>query len=305
MKQLLAILLFLGLPGAGVQTITRINDYTARANKAYQQENYAEAITAYNYLLNDLEVKDDKLRLNLAHTYYKASMLAEAKEQYHLLADHKSAPIRAIVHMQLGNIAGQNKKYTQALSLFRQALIDNPENETARYNYELVKKYLALHPEKAEETKTPQQTENQPPPPAYDEQQQEQPKLNPDANGDREDEVEKPDANPEGEQQQNSGDKGQQKQNREEASGNETGNTKGQQLQSQEQNNPINQRNSSEFASPDEDALARTQADRKRVRISTEKAKMLLNAMRDAELQYLQQLPKKPKSKKEKNSPDW
>lgn len=305
MKVWIAIFLLLSIPGEGIKTISRINDYADRAAKAYQQQKYAEAITAYEYLLNDLEVQDDQLRLNLGHTYYKAGLLTDALEQYRLLADHPSAHIRSIVHLQLGNIAGTNKKYLQALSLYRNALLAYPQNEVARYNYELVKKYLALHPEKAAQDKPePEPEEDQLPPPAFDDEQP-QPKQNPDKNGDQEAEIDTPQPDPAGEQKQKGG-KGTQPQNKQQqqALGNTTGETKGQQYSNEPDLPAGNEQGSSENASSG-DERARTEANQPHVKISPEKAKMLLNAMRDAELQYLQQLPKKAKSEPPKGKPNW
>ncbi|MER2997962.1 aerotolerance protein [Pontibacter populi] len=308
MKTLLAILLFLSIPVSGIQTISRINDYTVRAAKAYEKENYAEAITAYEYLLEDLEVKDDQLRLNLAHAYFKAGLWADAQNEYRLLADHSSAHIRSIVHLQLGNIASNGKKYAQALSLYRNALVANPENESARYNYELLKKYLELHPEKAEQDQPEpdqQQFEDDQLPPAAEENQEPQPKQNPDANGDQEEEIDAPQPDPAGQEQQKGGQSNQSRQkDKEEAAGNHPGETEGQQLNDQYDPNQKNPRGSNENAAAG-DSRARTQSERQQVKISAEKAKMLLNAMRDAELQYLQQLPKKAKSKKDNSKPDW
>lgn len=310
MKMWLAILLFLSIPGAGVKTISRINDFADRAARAYEKENYAEAITAYQYLLEELEVKDDQLRLNLAHAYFKAGLMAEAQNEYHLLADHASSHIRSVVHLQLGNVASYHKKYAQALSLYRNALIADPMNEEARYNYELLKKYLLLHPEKAEQDKPEpeaqqdgQHDEQMPSPAAED--LEPQPKLKPDANGTDEQEIDTPQPDPAG-REQNQGGKSRQPQQKdqEQAAGNESGDTEGQQLNNQFDPKQQTQRGSSENVAAD-DSRARTQADRQQVKISAEKAKMLLNAMRDAELQYLQQLPKKAKRKKDPGKPDW
>ncbi|NEM97177.1 tetratricopeptide repeat protein [Pontibacter burrus] len=305
MKVWIAIFLLLSIPGAGIKTISKINSYADRAAKAYKQEKYAEAITAYEYLLTDLNVEDDQIRLNLAHAYYKAGLLNEARDQYRYLADHSSAFIRAQVHLQLGNIAAANKKYPQALALYRNALLAEPENDIARYNYELLKKYLALYPEKANEDKPePQPEDDQLLPPAFDDSQT-QPKQNPDANGDREGETETPHPDPAGEQPNQNGNGGQpQNRQKEQATGNDPGETEGQKFDDKQEAPQQNDRGSSEnTASGDE--RARTEATQQQVIISPEKARMLLNAMRDAEMQYLQQLPKKPKSKPDKTKPDW
>lgn len=311
MKIWVAILLLLGIPGAGLKTISRINDFSDRAARAYQRENYAEAITAYEYLLNDLEVEDDQITLNLAHAYFKAGLMQEAQEQYYLLADHPSDYIRSVVHLQLGNIASNVKKYAQALSLYRNALIANPANEEARFNYELLKKYLLLHPEKAEQPKQEpeaqqgEQPDEQLPPPADEAQEAPQPKQNPDPDGNREEETEQPQSDPAGQQQGPGSKSNTPRQKQKEAqTGSQDGDTEGRKFEENTDPAQSNQRGSTDNAAAN-DSRAQTRAVRQQVKISAEKARMLLNAMRDAELQYLQQLPKKAKTKKDSNTPDW
>ncbi|HEY4652472.1 MAG TPA: aerotolerance protein, partial [Pontibacter sp.] len=180
-----------------------------------------------------------------------------------------------------------------------------PANQAARYNYELLKKYLALHPEKAAQDKSEpeQEDEQQLPPPATE--QGPQPKQKPDKDGTTEAEIDVPQPDPAGEQQngQSKG-KNPQEQERPEATGNQQGDTKGQQMADQPENSPQPEQGSTENAAAG-DGRARTAAEIQQVKINPEKARMLLNAMRDAELQYLQQLPKKAKRKIDKNKPDW
>ena len=301
MKVLLAIIFLISLPTGGIKTISRLNQYTADAAVAYEKEDFAKAITAYEYILNELDIQDDQLRLNLAHTYFRANLLEQAREQYNMLAGHQSAYMQAVVHLQLGNIAARNKKYKQALNLYKKALIASPANEEARYNYELLKKYLLLHPEKTEQEPYQEQTESELPPPADEALQ---PKQNPDNKGDKEAETETKEADEQGEQQKQSGQGSQQNgdKEKEQQSGNEPGETEGQNPEGDEANGEEGKtQNISE-----EDTRARMRRERLRnANLSPEKARLLLDAMRNSELQYIQQLPKKATRKPEKGKPDW
>jgi outer membrane biosynthesis protein TonB len=322
MKPLFLVIFLVSLITGGVQTITRINEYTQEAARAYQQKDYIRAIYAYEYLLNDLDADDDQLRLNLAHTYFRAGLSQKAQQQYSLLADHPTARLRAIALLQLGNITAENKKYKQALILFRNALVAAPANEAARYNYELLRKYLDKHPEleKQPEEEQPldtpeQQEKNDSLPPPAQEQLEPQPKKKPDSEGDQEEEIEKPEQSESGEQQEKGGNNQEGntpgKQNKE---GNRDQEQKtGKEQGDQEGLNPNSafdpgqqQRSGSSEEAGDQDKRAQTRSSRlKEVKISQERANMLLDAMRNAELQYIQQLPKKSTRKPDPSKPDW
>ncbi|MDX5480220.1 MAG: tetratricopeptide repeat protein [Hymenobacteraceae bacterium] len=318
MKLTVIAILLISILGGGLRTISRINEYAREGAKAYAQQDYTTAISAYAYLLNDLEVQDDQLRLNLAHSYYQSGQLAEAQHEYRLLADHPTQRMRAIVHLQLGNIATKQRKYKQALSLYKQALIADPGSDAARYNYELLKKYLDLHPEKAEEAPK----EQLPPPapeqedsvkaPQPEQEQEQQPKKKPDSEGDQEAEVDQPQPDAQGQQQAPGGSSPEQQKNeqaqareKEQASGKEKGDTEG--LNREDQFDPTSSQRSGGYEPiSDQDQRAQTQRARlQQVNLSPEKARILLDAMRNAELQYIQQLPKKATKKPDRSKPDW
>jgi tetratricopeptide (TPR) repeat protein len=322
MKPVLIFLFLLSSLSGGLNTISRINEYAQTAAIAYGRQEYIEAIAAYEYLLHDLEVQDDQLQLNLAHSYYQAGMLPEAQQTYHLLTDHPTLHLRAVAHLQLGNIATQQKKYKQALTLYKKALMAQPSNDAARYNYELVKKYLALHPELPEEEPednkpAPDDSRGEPdsqtsPPPAQ-ENLEPQPKKSLDTNGNAEAETDTPQPDNNREQEQkgggtnlNSGRKEEQgEQEREQASGSEAGDTEGQTPDGQFDEKEKQRSHSAEEVS---DAEQRAQTRRTRlqqVNMSPEKARLLLDAMRNAERQYIQQLPKKSSKTPDKSKPDW
>jgi len=314
---LLAILLISFLSG-GLRTISRINAYAQEAAQAYRQQDYTRAIAAYEYLLNDLEVEDDQLRLNLAHAYYEAGLTDLAQESYRLLADHPTSHMRAVVHLQLGNIAARQQKYKQALSLYRQALIAEPASETARYDYELLKKYMDLHPEKAEqdpkESLPSKAREDSLQAPPANEQLEPQSGKKEDAQGSETQETEKqePTDTPTGQQQPEGGNQPQDSGNdepgensQEEVSGTSPGDTKGQSLQDAALSGQSPLSSSSENAT-EQDQRAQTQRRRlQQMNMSPKKAKLLLDAMRNAELQYMQQLPKKSVRKPDPSKPDW
>ena len=314
MKVALLVILLVSILGGGLRTISEVNEYAATAARAYQKQQYQEAIVAYEYLLNDLEVNDDQIRLNLAHTFYKAGRLNEALQHYRLLADNPAEHLRSVVHLQLGNIATKQKKYKQALSLYKQALVADPANDPARYNFELLKKYLDLHPEKAEppkeqlpEPQQPQADSTALPPPAQEEPQA---RKKPDADGDQEEEIEQPQPDEKGTEGKSGTSPEQneqppQQQDKEQASGTKPGDTEGTNRNSQFDPNQQERSSNGENAT-EADVRAQTQRNRlQKAKISPERAKLLLDAMRNAEMQYIQQLPKKATKKPDRSKPDW
>lgn len=321
MKALLAAILLISFLAGGLRTISLINENANLAAAAYKQGDYIEAIAAYEYLLQDLEVKDDQVRLNLAHAYFRIGEMQKARQQYTLLASHSTRYIKATSLLQLGAIAAREKKYKQALSFFRQTLIVEPGNESARYNYELVKKLLDKRPdlanadEEEEDQFDDQQTQQeQPGPPQQnpqEEEQVEQPRKNPDSEGDQEAEVDKPERDENGQQEEQGGGQeqnadGSDKQaERQEISGREPGETQG---MNPDSNFDPNRQERSRSKEPLTEAEQRAQTRNQRLQqhnINPEKARLMLEAMRSAEQQYIQQLPKKTTRKPDPSKPDW
>ncbi len=317
MKLVFWVVFLVSFFGTGLNTISRVNEYSQKGAAAYLRKDYVEAIAAYKYLVHGLGVHDDQLQLNLAHAYYSAGMWPQAQEEYQLLTNHQSHHLRAVAHLQLGNIATKSKKYAQALMLYKKALIAEPENDAARYNFELMKKYLALHPEKPEEAPSdalPESTDGldqdslTAPPPAADELEQ-QPKKKADAEGNMEAEIEKQEQDENGQQQQqaNQGQKDNPEggKEREQQSGKEPGDTEGLNPEGQADTpQPQRDRSADDFSEDDPRAQTR-RARLQQMNMSPEKARLLLDAMRNAELQYIQQLPKKSSKKPDRSKPDW
>lgn len=322
MKPLLLLVFVVSISNGGLTVISRINEYSQRAAAAYKQGAYIEAIAAYEYLVYDLEVRDDQLHLNLAHAYYRAGLWPEAQEEYRLLANHKSRYLRAIANLQLGNIATKQKKYRRALTLYKTSLVAEPESNAARYNYELLKKYIDLHPEtpedkpdaKSDAPNGEQGTDSLASPPPAAEEMEPQPKKKPDANGNKEEEIERPAPAANGQQKQNAGasrqNRGQSNpegaREREQNSGSQAGDTEGMNPEGQDAREGQRQRSNSADGVSEGDARAQMRRSRlQEMNMSPDKARLLLDAMRNAELQYIQQLPKKPTKTPDPSKPDW
>lgn len=137
-----AMLLFMLLPlTAASQGLfgeaPEFNSRKNRAAKAYINENYGEAAQVYGSIVDTLGIDDPRIRMNYASALYRAGDTATARQQYNILIDSENPEIKSKAYTQMGVLNGDN--YREGLEYFKNALIANPENETARYNYELLK----------------------------------------------------------------------------------------------------------------------------------------------------------------------
>jgi hypothetical protein len=75
----------------------------------------------------------------------------------------KEPLLASTTYSQLGIIFCNSKDTTRALSLFKEALILKPDNEVARFNYELLKRIY--HPKNKQSQNAPKPKNNQMSPP--------------------------------------------------------------------------------------------------------------------------------------------
>lgn len=126
--------------------ISRNNQARQEAQAAYQSGNYRRALALYVYLSRTTTTIDPAVRLNLGHTYFQLKQYGQAKPQYETLLQSDRADLRTAAATQLGVLSCLEGDSTTALSLFKRALLENPENEPARYNFELIKRYYSGKP---------------------------------------------------------------------------------------------------------------------------------------------------------------
>ncbi len=302
-------------------SVSRLNQSVTNAQTAYVRRDFNAAIFYYHLLLDSLHVRDRAATLNLAHAYFEANIPLKAFTYYQPLATKTPPTMASLVHLQLGVLIAPDDKW-QALDYFKKSLIQNPQNEEARYNYELLKKYLDQHPEEAEKNIPPAA-------PPQPDKKEEAP-----ANGQKEDpqggtSAETPDYDnqdsgnppqpapgngvnggaPSGNQNQNPnvhppGQPGNSK--RETPAGSTAGDQKG--MRNQDQNNADTRRppNGGREESNEQDKNRQTTYERLReTNLSPEKARMLLEALREAEMQYLQQVPRQNTRKPDSSKPTW
>lgn len=271
--------------------IGKINSLKSEAKDAYKKGDYKKAIEKYRYLVDSLSVNEDEVRLNLANAYFESNDTVNTFQSYQPLTQSANSKIRSVAHQQMGVMANRQGKFEEALASFKHALKADPTNDDARYNYEMVKKKLEEQKKKEEEQKKqdPNKKDKN-----EDQKKEENKDQKQDQNKDKKDQKDKQDQqNKDQKDKQDQQQKEQEKQDKESKEKKE----KEQQQKEQEQKEKENQ---------DKKDLPPSVSDKlKQMEMSEEKAKMILEAMKNQEIQYLQQNKRKATKPKDKGKPDW
>ena len=133
------------------------------------QGNFSDATLQYQLLAKQTFFTPPEVTLNLANSLFEENNIVASRRKYAQLVSLKEPLLASTTYSQLGIIFCNEKDTLRALSLFKEALILKPDNEIARFNYELLKRQY--HPQKAETQNTPKPKDNQqiPPPKTHEE----------------------------------------------------------------------------------------------------------------------------------------
>jgi archaellum component FlaD/FlaE len=183
--------------------------------------------------------------------------------------------IKSIAYQQLGVIANNMGKYDIALEQFKNSLRANPDNNDSRYNYELLKRLMQDNQQQQNQNQDQKNKDKQNKDQQNQDQQQQDKQQQDQQNKDQQNQ----------DQQQNQDKQDQDKQKQE------------QQEQQQQQEQESSDKNNEEKKVQPQDM--------KQMDISEEMARMILEAMRNNEMQYIQQTPKKATKPKDNSKPDW
>lgn len=275
MKALAVLVMFVAL-FIDPTKIGKINTLKAEARKAYQSGDYETAIKKYRYLVDSLHVQEDEVLLNLANAYFQTNDTTQALSQYQSLTQSGKAQLRSKAEQQLGVMTNRAGKFEEALNHFKQAIKSDPANEDARYNYELLKKKLE-EKKKQEQQKQDQNKDQQ------QNKEEEKDKKDQEKQDQKKDQEQKKD-----EQNKDQEQKDQEKKNEE-------------QKKKEEQEQKEQKENKEEKKENNPSVSEKLQ----QMEMSEEKAKMILEAMKNQEIQYLQQNKRKATKPKDKGKPDW
>ncbi|MGI4866615.1 MAG: tetratricopeptide repeat protein [Janthinobacterium lividum] len=141
------LLVSIGLPSW--RWLVRVREHNVaqtQAQAAARQGQTAEAVYYYQQAvaLAGRGGPTPALLLDLAHAQTQAGQLAAARATYgRLLGPSVPTAIGSTARQQLAALLASQRQVAQAVNLLKQALLLNPANATARYNYELLSQYLA------------------------------------------------------------------------------------------------------------------------------------------------------------------
>ena len=171
----LLLLLMLGVPGLRLLTMVRDrNVAVADATAAYRSGEALLAARHFDAALataSPRRTPDPRLVLTLGHAQTRAGLYGAAQATYGRLLTGSPARMSSVARQQLAVLAAGRGELAQAASLLRQAIILDPANAGARYDFEVVSDYLARRPNR------PQLPPPPPPPGAA------KPKAAPEKNG--------------------------------------------------------------------------------------------------------------------------
>jgi len=276
--------------------IGKINSLKADAKKLFNGGKYDEAIKKYRYLVDTLDVTEDEVKLNLASAYFLTRDTSNARTAYQELAQNTKPAIRSTALQQLGVLNNQQGKAEEALSQFKQAIKADPTNTDARYNYEMLKKKLDDQKKKDEQNKDKnkdqkekdkkdEQKKNEKEQEKKDQEKKDQEKKDQEKKEQEKKEQEQKDQQKKDEQNKSEQEKKEEQEKKDQ--------------EKTEQQKEEDQRKKEQKPSPE---VAKKL---KEMNMSPEKANMILEAMKNQEIQYLQQNKRKATKSKDKSKPDW
>ena len=262
--------------------IGKKNRAIREAARSYAETDYESSVQHHLRLSTDFGISTAASNFNLALSYHYNGQLEEAQRTYQSLLSAGDKKIASFASNQNGILLGQQNKYEEALAAFKFALIKDPTNENARYNYELLSRWLEENPDRQEQQddqgddqNQDQDQENQ----DKDQDQQQQSQESKDGEGDEK--TDEDEATESEKKEDRSGDKSQQEQPSEEPSDLESD------------------------LSDREKAMERLRERLEEMNLTPEQAAQILDAMNAAELRFIQQNRKKPTKRPERGLPEW
>ncbi|MCC5937957.1 MAG: hypothetical protein JJU34_11815 [Lunatimonas sp.] len=128
------------------------------AEQAYTSTDFEESVRRHLALISEQQLSDPQVKFNLALSYQNNGQEEEALKTYSEISLSRQSVIASFGANQAGVLEGRESNYKEALAYFKTALLKNPYNEVARYNYELLSRWLE---ENEEEEKEQQDQENE------------------------------------------------------------------------------------------------------------------------------------------------
>lgn len=138
--------------------VSRLNSAIGEAEESYSKAEYESSVEKHLGLIENFQYTSSELDFDLGLSYHYAEKLDEAAASYDKSSISPNKMISSFSFNQSGVLLGAKQEYEAALNKFQSALIKDPTNEVARYNYEMLARWLQRDKERKE------QDENKPEP---------------------------------------------------------------------------------------------------------------------------------------------
>lgn len=133
------------------------NKTLREAERAFKTADFETSVRQHLTLTTEFGMDDPALRFNLALSYQNNGQEEEAGKNYETLIRSSDSKIASFSGNQSGVLAGNEREYKQALNYFKTSLIRNPDNDVARYNYELLSRWLEENEDEQEQDESEDQ----------------------------------------------------------------------------------------------------------------------------------------------------
>ncbi len=277
--------------------IGKINTLKSEAKTAFKTGDFKTAISKYKYLIDSLGVKEEEVMMNLGHAYFKAQDTLNAFNSYLPLTQSNDTRIKSLANQQLGVLANRQGKGEEALNYFKHALKAAPQNEDARFNYEMVKKKLEEKKKQDQQNKD-KENKDKKDDKKKDQKDQNKDQKDKDKKEDQKDKKDQQDKKDKDDQKKDQDKKDKQDQDKKDQNKDKK-DKKDKEKQEKEKQDQENKDKEKKDIPPSVSEKL------KDMQMSEDKAKMILEAMKNQEMQYLQQNKRKATKPKDKGKPDW
>ena len=146
----LTLAVFLLIPASWTR-VSRLNSAIDVAAESYAKAEYEQSIVNHQVLIDEFGYASPELDYNLGLSNQFAEKVDEAAGYYDKASIAPNKMLASFAYNQGGVLLGDKKEYEPALSKFKSALIQDPNNEVARYNYELLARWLQRDQERKNE----------------------------------------------------------------------------------------------------------------------------------------------------------
>ncbi|MEM7374660.1 MAG: tetratricopeptide repeat protein [Bacteroidota bacterium] len=151
MTLLVFLLSFLGNEGS-LETAFRL----------FETERYQESMRYFRLAAREYPAQSASIYYNMAQCMSRMDSSERALEYYHLSIRRGENQLSSLAYNNIGILLLENVLLKEALESFRQSIIQDPNNEIARYNFELLKRQLENKPKEEEKKEDPNQQQDSP-----------------------------------------------------------------------------------------------------------------------------------------------